>query len=56
MKYSIVIENFINGNLRDFKIGYGKIKAKLKFWDFVLEFYGKEIHNNARQFLIKRGF
>jgi len=51
MNYENIIENYINGNLKDFYEQYKKIRKKLSFWEHVKNNYGEKIFDDAMRFL-----
>jgi hypothetical protein len=53
MKYEIIIENFINGNLKDFRAQVKKLRNQSNFWLFVSENYGDAVMKDAMNFLRK---
>lgn len=55
MKFEFVIENFINGNLKDFFYYYKQLKRTVSFWSYVKENYGEKVLNDAQEFLRKKG-
>lgn len=55
MNYENIIENYINGNLKDFYESYKKIRKKLSFWEYVKNNYGEKTYNDAMAFLRKKG-
>jgi len=42
-KFDFHIENYINGNLKDFYQGYKRLRAKAKFWLYVEETLGHQM-------------
>ena len=56
MRFSEVIENYINGNLTDFYHQYKNLKRTVSFWVFVTDNYGHDVALKAQEYLIKKGF
>lgn len=51
MSYEETIENYINGNLTDFKKQYKNLKSKASFWIFVIDNYSDGIAKDAMRYL-----
>lgn len=49
-----IIENYINGNLKDAFYWYKKINNTATFWVFVETNYGNEIKNNLMNYFSRK--
>lgn len=55
MSFRTIIDNYINGNLTDFKNQYSKIDNKKSFILKIEYYYGKKLMIDILNFLDKRG-
>lgn len=55
MKFENIINNYINGNLKDFAYQYSKLRRTTAFWQFVSDYYGEQVKNDAMNYLIRKG-
>lgn len=53
-KFNFIIDNYVNGNLKDFHEHYKKLRKKITFLEYLKLNYGESVFNKVMDFLKRK--